>query len=334
MRNPHFPAQFIRPHNSMDVTHRARGLSVHGPGRPISSTHFLSHQCLRSEGLARSQARVHPRGIEYRASASARAVAMAREHPGHVLTGLSALALFGLDFFADGCDTTMHGPVERTVHATAWTPYIQRKPDARSPRDVWSVRFQGEELLVSTPPDSLIDALLHLRNHIHTWHVLTVPGLSAVEVRAVQLVDMCRRYLGIQVADIKDAARGRISRKWVGEICRRSSEKADSPKETEMRLLCANICEALGVALTEQYAVGGGPRPVTTFDLAVVDLKIAIMYDGEHHLDREQRDRDALINLECSRRGWTVLRFTAGTMREVTRLLPLLIKEAQAAQAI
>ena len=69
-----------------------------------------------------------------------------------------------------------------------------------------------------------------------------------------------------------------------------------------------------------------GERLVTTFDLALADLKIALMYDGEHHLSRGQRDKDFRIGLECQLQGWTVVRVSAGTLEQLPWVLFRLLK--------
>lgn len=323
MRNPHFAPV----HSTMDITRQICRLRDTPPGHPISTTYYIDPSWLRDESLARTHALNHPRRIQYLAPAKERAVAMALERPSHVLTGLSALAIYGLKHFVDGCDTTMQGNVEKNLPASATSPYVQRKPDSRWPRPIWVVVYRGQGLPISSPATAVVDAILHLRAEIHLWKVQKTPGFSDVEVRVIQLIDMCRRYLGIPTADILKAAKCRLARKWISRMCALSSEKADSPKETEMRLFCAPICKELGVELAEQVEISNGYRPITTFDLAIVDLKIAIMYDGAHHLDRGQRDKDSLINVECAARGWTVLRFTAGTLGEMDRLLRFVVKE-------
>ncbi|MDK8626581.1 hypothetical protein QP951_09370, partial [Corynebacterium appendicis] len=61
----------------------------------------------------------------------------------------------------------------------------------------------------------------------------------------------------------------------------------------------------------------------TTRDLT---LKIGIMYDGEHHLQRKQRDRDSRINVESSLQGWVIIRVTAGTLASSASYLKRMIE--------
>ena len=309
--------------NNMDVaTRHMLTLRDDGIGHRISQHHYLAEPALRPSELAFREAACHPRDTVYRAPADARAVAMALENPHHSICGLSALAVYGLRFFADCCDTTLHGPVKRTVEATQITPRITRSKRVEK----WTVFFQNRPLSISRPDRAVVEALLDLRSAKHMWPVAEIEGLSSVDVRSVQLVDAVRRHLGISVDSIEEAARHTISKKWLRKILDLSSANADSPKETEMRLMCANVCVELGVSLSEQVPLIADGKIVTVFDLAIEDLKIAVMYDGEHHLQRKQRDRDSRINVESSLQGWVIVRFTAGTLRNSASYLKRLVE--------
>lgn len=55
-------------------------------------------------------------------------------------------------------------------------------------------------------------------------------------------------------------------------------------------------------------------------DQAAVVEKHYLFYDGEHHLDREQRDKDSLITAHLHAAGWTGIRVTAGMLDHVHQL--------------
>ncbi len=93
-----------------------------------------------------------------------------------------------------------------------------------------------------------------------------------------------------------------------------------------MRLMCARICNELGIELAEQVPLIVDRKIVTVFDLAVPELKIGIMYDGEHHLQRNQRDRDSRINVESTLQGWVVIRVAAGTLLKSADYLRRLVE--------
>lgn len=304
--------------DNLNITARVPGGIHHdGPGILISTHYFIPHGFATAEALARANARFHPRRIMYRGPATSRAVAMALERPGHVVNGLGALALFGLDYFADACDTTLYGDVRRVDHATRTTPLIQKNPGLPT----WNAYYYDAAFLVAPPAHAVVDALKLLRRGVHAWQVSAVPGMCAKDIRAVQLIDATRRFLHLTPTHILEAARKRVDQRWLARICRLSSALADSPRETEMRLIALAVCQGYGLELTEQVPLMDGSRIVTTFDLAIVALMIGIMYDGEHHLQREQRDKDSRINTEAALMGWVVIRITSGTLHLLGRFI-------------
>lgn len=307
----------------MDVALRhTHTLRDDGVGARISSSHYLAEHALRPSELAFRESASHPRGIVYEAPADARAVAMALEHPHYSICGLSALAVFGLRFFADCCDTTLHGPVKRAVQATQFTPRVTRVGWTRT----WTVFFKDRPLLISEPALAAAEAIAEVKAHSHAWAVPRIEPWSLEEIRAIQLLDSVRRFLGLDCNEIVMASKGRVNRRWLLKLISHSSALADSPKETEMRLICSRICAELGVELSEQVPLVANGKIVMVFDLAITELKIAIMYDGEHHLQRKQRDRDSRINVESTLQGWVIIRFTAGTLLDSARYLERLVK--------
>lgn len=323
MKTKQLTPKTITLRNNMDVaTRHTYTLRDDGIGERISRNHYLAEPALRPGELAFREAACHPRGTVYRAPADARAVAMALEHPRHSICGLSALAVYGLRFFADCCDTTLHGPVKRTVEATQFTPRITRSKRASG----WFVFFQEQRLAISEPPSAVVEALLDIRAEQHAWPVAQIPGFSAMEIRAIQLLDAVRRHLGLTIAQIQVAARHRLGKRWLGRVIGHSSAQADSPKETEMRLMCARVCDELGVELVEQVPLITDGKIVTVFDLALPELKIGIMYDGAHHLQRNQRDRDSRINVESTLQGWVIIRVAAGTLAKSADYLRRLVE--------
>ncbi|GAB3082785.1 hypothetical protein GCM10027157_16310 [Corynebacterium aquatimens] len=314
-------------------------LNTDGNGIRVSQHQFATGISARPPELVRYQAQFHPANIGYAADAGIRAVAAAIDHPGHVVTGLSALALFGLPYFADGCDTTLGGPINKTRPAGVVAPRIVR----RKAENAWCVRWRGYEIDVSPPADAVVDAIRNIRDGVCTW---AVPSWVSdhKSFRAISLIDAIRRFLDISLDSVLEAARGKINKKWLEKVISLSSNLADSPMETEMRLMTRALLEGpgqlplqlihpdstdrtaqaiiqlserishLGLKLTEQVEVRDGNRLITVFDLAIESLKIGLMYDGEHHLLRSQRDQDSEITLDCAFEDWFPLRFSAGTL--------------------
>ena len=48
---------------------------------------------------------------------------------------------------------------------------------------------------------------------------------------------------------------------------------------------------------------------------------MALLYDGESHLDREQRDWDSAVTARLFDEGWLDLRITAGMLHDPATLL-------------
>ena len=72
-----------------------------------------------------------------------------------------------------------------------------------------------------------------------------------------------------------------------------------------------------------------GGQLVTVFDLAIPELKIAVMYDGAHHSDYQQRNKDSSITLKMIAQGWTSARCSAATMFECLDLIEELMREGR-----
>ena len=98
-------------------------------------------------------------------------------------------------------------------------------------------------------------------------------------------------------------------------------------QETEMRLLVEEVANRFGLTVREQHPVHQSGRLITVFDLALIEPRVGIMYDGRHHWDYQQRQKDALINLDVTAEGWTPLRFSSGTLPELPARLERLLSD-------
>lgn len=324
--------------DGMDITARVPGrLNSEGVGVQVSPTCWATQFPARPPELIQYEARFHPHRLMHDAPAGLRAVAAAQEHPRCVVSGLSALALMGLPFLAHSCDATLNTPAGKIDSGDG---LVLRR---RKTKQAWNVKWRGTDIAVSTPPDAVVEALQDIREGIHAW--ADSPWSADKKLMwAVQLIDTARRHLTVSTASIEHAARGRLNHRWVKKALRLSSSHADSPKETEMRLMVmalttdprllgragweplAKEIRAAHVSLTEQFPVFRGSHLITTFDLALVDQRIALMYDGEHHLAREQRDKDFRIGLECQLQDWIVIRVSAGTLDDLPLTLLRLLR--------
>lgn len=296
---------------------------------PVSAKRFVREEDMREQWVVSREAACHPRGIGYYAPAAARAVVHAVERPGSVVAGFSALALYGLPFLVEGADTTLLARVAEKTAATATTPALQRI--RRGDAAPISATHRGVTIQVSPPSIAVADALRQIKRREHRWATASVPGLSDTDVMAIQLIDCVRRFLGISLVDLQEAAQGQLNARWLKKILPLTSAKADSPMETELRLLVSVIVAKYGLQLQEQVTLYDGNRIVTTFDLAIADLKIAVMYDGRHHMDFQQRKKDSLINITSSLHGWTVVRCFSETRDRCLEVLEqLIVKELRA----
>ena len=256
--------------------------------------------------------RHHPRGVRYHVPGSHRALAHLMANPAYTATGFAALALYGLPYLTDGADTVLTGPtVSRKVFGTEFEPGFTRT----DPGEVWHLVYRNLTVQAVPPPDALAQALRLVRQGEVAWPVVDIPGLTPPMVRAIQLVDAARHFLRIDPVELLKSSRNRINLAWLVDILTASSAQAESPKETEMRLLALVVTRRFSLKLQEQYLLhDASDSPITRFDLALPELKIGLMYDGAHHWEHERRHKDTRINIESAACGWLVLRFSADTL--------------------
>ena len=69
----------------------------------------------------------------------------------------------------------------------------------------------------------------------------TAYGLSAYEIRAVQLIDSVRRFVGVDFTAVAERARGRVCRRKLMRLWALSVPNSDSPPETLLRLLVRDL---------------------------------------------------------------------------------------------
>lgn len=153
-----------------------------------------------------------------------------------------------------------------------------------------------------------MQALQLIRSQRCAWPVIASED-EEVSVRAIQLVDACRRFLGLTPEAIAAAGVGRVNNRWLASVLKASSALADSPKETEMRLLAAKVAREFGLELEEQVEFWKNGKLVTRADLAFPGTKIALYYDGIHHDDASTRLRDTSVDLYLTSIAWRPLRY-------------------------
>ena len=291
----------------------------------ISGKRYLAVNHCREQWQVELGAKHHPRGVAYWAPAAARAVAHAVERPGAVVGGFSALALYGLPFLVEGADTLLFCATSKNQQGGACSPAL-RRPSAR-PGEVRKVRHRGVTIRAAAPADAVVQALKEITRGGHRWATVGVAGLTKEEVMAIQLVDCARRFLGVQPSQIRAVAAQKINAEWLEGVLARSSCLADSPKETEMSLLVRALAAEYGCTVQEQVPFIVEGVIVTVFDLAIPEIKVAVMYDGAHHGERKQRNKDSSITLKMIRGDWTPARCASETMFECLELIEDLLRK-------
>nr|WP_272902248.1 DUF559 domain-containing protein [Brevibacterium daeguense] len=118
-----------------------------------------------------------------------------------------------------------------------------------------------------------------------------------------------RTQLSTFVAEV----RGYSGRSRLIAAVARAREDVDSPQETELRLTIvdAGLPEPV---IHHAFSVPGAGR--VSPDLAYIEAKIAIEYDGDQHrLDPDQHEYDIRRYDAMRRAGWEVIRVTKRTPR-------------------
>lgn len=296
------------------------GVSTH----PVNGHFTVREEVLIPGPVAVAAAQWHPRKVIYRVPASCRAAAHALSNPGTTLAGFGALALYGLPVLVDACDTVLISPkLGRKALATSTTPGLVRGSPAAE--TVWRVFFNGEVLQLATPEKATVQALKAIRRGEAAWEVESLDN-DPVFVRAVQLVDAVRRFLAITPEAIIVAGHKLIDDRWLASVVRASSALADSPKETEMRLIVKSLADKHGFTFHEQVPVRRQGRLVTTLDAAFMEPRYGFMYDGVHHWTKQQRVKDAQINIELQLVKVRCLRFATGTLCTIPSVTESLLR--------
>lgn len=310
----------VGPENSLlPTTHPLQGI----PTVRVSERFCIMTRLQRPFELARADSRQHPRNIIYQIPIAYRAAAYGIEDPDAVVLGYGALALYGLPYLVEGHDVVLMKPsADRNSHGNIRRPSLVRRGCKAS--DVWEVKSYGYSLRVAKPAAATAQALKEIRKSAASG---TFAELGRDLVEAIILIDCVRRHLGVSTAEILEACRGVVDQRWVSRALTHSSGLADSPKETEIRLLAKRVCREFGVQLEEQVVVQEGEKILTRFDLAIPELKIGIMYDGGHHNSAGQWHKDTDINTGLAVAGWRVLRFTSANAHKLVDRLTAVLRE-------
>lgn len=294
---------------------------------PVSSAHGIAPDQTRPRGLVSHDAAYHPRGMQYRAEARTRIIAHLWEHPTWIASHFSAAALLGITDFADGADSSVLTRNRFRLTKDFRSP-TQRQ--VRVPWPHWTLRLGKHPLHVTPPVLTLALCLRATLSSEHSWH--TPPGVpvEAQLVRAVQVIDRFRREFALTSEQVAEGLRGLVNGRTVRRLLALTDDGADSPPETLMRLIARDCTPELRwrsqVPVYLDGTIGDpGTRDaertlLTVLDLAAVERRRYLYYDGEHHLERERRDQDSLISAQLTSWGWVGVRVTAGMLNDVADL--------------
>ncbi|WP_211213233.1 DUF559 domain-containing protein [Corynebacterium terpenotabidum] len=255
------------------------------------------------------------------------------KHPGAVLGGWSAVAVYGLrPDWADHAPVVLLSGTHSRGSLTSATAarYPLRPVFLPLPDDLETCtpcpRFPT--MKVVTPGLAAAQCLSTILDGRHTWWVHDVPGLTRREVRAVQFIDAFAQCTWVSRREILGAAKGLVNRKRLRKLLALADDGAQSPMETVTRLLVRDLLPApyrwesqIRVDLDPGAATGWTRQ--TLPDLGVHGLKIAIYYDGAYHDDDHRTDVDFDQFHTLRDLGWEVLRFNRKTIRDPRKVREL-----------
>lgn len=158
---------------------------------------------------------------------------------------------------------------------------------------------------------------------------VTTPARTAIDlarqfesdVRAIAAMDsMCRSGHASQdsIAEAAFTMAGQTGVRRVLSLLPKVDPKAESPKETELRLVMADTDLPPLESQVEVFDEFG--TLVSRLDLGNRQWKVGLQYDGGGHLKRERRDQDSMIMMRLASLGWEVKRVTQGMLRMPTTL--------------
>ncbi|WP_291473595.1 DUF559 domain-containing protein [Corynebacterium sp.] len=254
-------------------------------------------------------------------------------HPEAVVGGWAAVAVYGLKWDRADCAPVVllaeRRPKGTLASAKAalhpLRPVFLRLPPGTETRTP-CLRFPS--MKVVAPQVAAVQCLWTVITGRHSWWVHDVPGLTRVDVMAVQFLDAFAQCTWITREEIRTTVKGVIPQKVVTRLLDLSDGGAQSPMETVMRLIVRDALPApyrwkSQIRVDFPPDAGAGWTPRTLPDLGCEELKIALYYDGGHHTEGAQTEVDfdqfhALRDL-----GWEVLRFNRSHLRDPQAMLKL-----------
>lgn len=270
----------------------------------------------------------------YPADAVTRARAHVMNNPDGILAEWGAAAVHGLwTDWPDSAPTVLlaaRGGKDNSTTALAeqspLRPVFRRiRPTTRA--QVVRPDPQMPSMKVVDPATTAVQCLWSILSGRHRWKHRTLPGIPDRIYRAVQFVDAFTQCCRLTHDDIRHAGAGRIDARTLDTVLSLSDYGAQSPMETALRLTVLPLLPPgfRWSSQVESDADGATLPGGTVPDLACVELRIALYYDGGHHDSLEQRETDLRLTRSMMDAGWEVCRFTrhgirstAGVRRDVS----------------
>lgn len=258
-------------------------------------------------------------------------------HPNAVVGHWQALALHGLPHWSDAAPVVLLSSPSKVRNSVC-----SRAAAARPGRPTFREAPSG---LVPVYPDprfpslgavpaatAAAQCLVTVLNGAHEWWAPTIPGSTAKEVRAVQLLDALWQCTTLTTPDLATACRGKVDQRTLGQLLGLSDPGAQSPQETALRLIADPLLPE-PFSWSSQVRVDL-PGRSTVLDLACRELKVGLYYDGRHHTAPDQNLTDFEQYQDLRDTGWEVVRVDAALLnRKRDKLLGQLTNAiARAAQ--
>lgn len=285
---------------------------------------------LRPEQFARFDARYHPRSLAYRVPMRERALAHHWSRSGSVLAEWAALDVLGLREFSAGADVTLLCSSNHRMAADSDAATVRRRRDHH---DTSLLFVADRPVLVTDRMQTLSACLRSLQKKEHSWDTLAALDLDPVTVMSVQLIDRFCQVFQVSHEEIRQGLAKQFSARELRTLLALSNPRAESKPETILRLVAQEAVRDLpGIRLETQvpiYTDGSvgesgvidkGKTILTVFDAAERTHRVGFQHDGEHHLQRGQRDKDSEINADVMSLGWNQIRTSAGMLRKTAEL--------------
>jgi hypothetical protein len=240
-----------------------------------------------------------------------------------------ALAYHGLPYWCDRAPVVLLTTKSARGETRSWlakrTPTVAAFRTLRPGTPTVHPDPELPGLQVVTAPVAVAQCLKSLLRGTFGWEVPDdVPGMSAREVRAVQLIDAVYQCTYLTDGQIRAGARRLVDRKRLNGLLALSDTGAQSPRETLLRLYARDVLPE-GYTWTSQVTVlldpGGKPWKHLIADLACEELKVALFYDGTYHRAEERRSIDFTQVQKLRAIGWEGVRIDAALMADVPEMM-------------